>query len=203
MSQYQPSTKLVLDGMFTDMDGNGTNVAGSSLNIPPGRGTGTGAPAVISLLGPVVGSSGGTTQSLVQRMVLNGYKDGLTSGASVDVFKAAIGTTLQSATGSILLSYETNDGSDTAVIIKQYLWAAHQRAASYVGVVQLITGASLGSGTVSGSGNTAVLSHNSGDGNGNMTFNVTPTKQSGMGTLVISRLVFTIISHSQQAIILV
>lgn len=66
--------------------GSGTNNAGGTLNLAPGRSTGSATPAVLNLRGTVVGSSGSTAQTLATALqVTNALLLTMTDGVNVDL----------------------------------------------------------------------------------------------------------------------
>jgi hypothetical protein len=94
-------TDLIVGGDVT-VDGgdilqtakSGTNVAGSSLVISSGAGTGTGAVSSISFKTPTVGTTGTTVQTLSERMAINSTGTNITGDLTISGNLQVDGTTV-------------------------------------------------------------------------------------------------------------
>ena len=79
----------------------GTNIAGNTLTVASGAGTGTGTVSTISFQTPTVGTTGTTAQTLVNRLVLNSTGATVTGAVSASTTLSS-GTTLTVGTTTSL-----------------------------------------------------------------------------------------------------
>jgi hypothetical protein len=178
-----------VSGSITATGGSGTNVAGGNLTFSAGKGTGSAVGGSLFLQTSIVGSSGSTANSLVDRYIVNGARKTLTD-ASTNLFEVAL-PTLKGAMGEISFEIYASDGTNVQVRRGVVQYSAVNKAGTYTSeIVVLNEAASVSSGTLTATW--AVTS-----GTNKVTISVTPA---GSLTETTYYILYSIVNHSEQAI---
>lgn len=176
---------------FTISGSRGTNDnnAGSDVSIAGGPGKGIGAPGSVKLQTPVLAASGGTVQSLVDRLYVNSVRKTLTD-ALTNLFEVAL-PTLKGF--SCLVSYEifATNGTDVQVRHGIVRLASVNKAGAYTSDATVVSeGVAASAGTL-----TATFAITG--GTDKVTISVTPA---GSLTETTYYILYTITNNSEQAI---
>jgi hypothetical protein len=165
------------------------NTNGTKLSLAGGAATGNAVPGSIALQTSVVGSSGGTTQTLIDRYYVNGARKTLTD-ASTNLFEVAL-PTLKGCMGEISYEIFATDGTDVQVRRGVVQYSAVNKAGAYTSEITVVNeGVSASSGTL-----TATFAVTG--GTNKVTISVTP---SGSLTETTYYILYTLTNNSEQAI---
>jgi hypothetical protein len=106
------------------------DTAGGSWNLQLGKGTGIGTPSIGQIDGPVIGTTGATAQTEVNRLTLNDTKS-LINGAAATVLTIPLAT-LQSTGGEVHYTIRAFDGTNSCVLAGGITYAGENSAGVYV-----------------------------------------------------------------------
>jgi hypothetical protein len=119
--------------------GSGTNVAAGNGVIQNPNGTGTGSVGKMLFAADIASTTSGTTAHIqVNRLALNGYVAGLTSGAASTVLTPTIASNSVAA-GVITYSIEANNATDFQVVTGQVSYSIANKAGTITGSVGSLT----------------------------------------------------------------
>lgn len=170
--------------------GSVSNVPGGQANVLAGLGTGNSTPARVHIKGDALGTASGTsTQSVVNRIVSNGTKTGLTSGSATSILSTAFPTQPSAVGGHVVYSVEFSDGTDVCMASGTVNYAAVKKAGT---VTSTVTPTEVtkctGTATIADAWATTAADPT--------LLQVTPTI-TNMGSITVNRITYTVFNDGQ------
>ena len=126
--------------------GSGTDIAGASLTLAGGKGTGNANAGNVRIQTSQPGASGTTLQSLVDRFVAVGHVFSMTDAADVDLWTAALPTNDTGCAVTMEFVYTATDATDTVTHVGRAVYALTNDGGTVTGTT------SDGTETINGTG---------------------------------------------------
>lgn len=170
--------------------GSGSNIAGANLNLAGGKSTGTGRSGYVALQTSVTGSTGSSTNSLVDRQVIPGRKTVSSNNSALGLFEIAL-PTLTGTGGTVRVTVYATDGTDVQSRVAVVRFSGVNKGGSYTVETAVVDEA------VSASAGTLTATYALTSGTNKVTFEITPNSSL---TTTVYYIVFQVENNSEQSV---